>query len=650
MAAPSGIVWGDTVGGYGRIGIYVKLTNSNTVTTRLVEIWFWSKYSVSDSNNTLYYNNNATSATTSQGSKNIKTTVDSGSGWSTTNQVKIASYTAEFTRGTAAKTYWCAAKLIDVDRVGGTMTAKTSYTIPALAKYTVSYSANGGSGAPSSQTKYYGKALTLSTTKPTRTGYTFLGWSTSSTATSATWAAGGSYTTNASDTLYAVWKANTYTITYNANGGSGAPSNQNYTYASSGTITLSSTKPTKTGYTFVKWNTKSDGSGTSYNPGGTFNRYNSSTTLYAIWQINTYTVSYNANGGSGSPSSQTKTYGKDLTLSTTKPTRTGYTFQGWGTSASDTSVDYAAGGTYKANAAITLYAIWKANTYTLTLNANGGSVSQSSFTLTYNSGNYYGINAWLPVRTGYTFLGWYTSASGGTQVYNASGMCTNEGTYWKGNTCIYAGNYTLYAHWQINQYTLTVKPNGGTWNGSGTASTFTQNYNTTVSIPVPVWQGHTFTGWTLSGYGSMGTLGAAATTYTFKEGNGSLTAKWDTNDYSVLLDAYTNGGLFSDGAGVETISVEFQNKIGTLPEPVRKNYTFLGWFTSPTGGTRITGDYVVTGNVTFYAQYAIDASAYANDEGTWKPGVVFAKDTDGTMKKGHVKINDEDVWKDAFCK
>ena len=78
----------------------------------------------------------------------------------------------------------------------------------------------------------------------------------------------------------------------------------------------------------------------------------------------TYTVSYNANGGSGAPSNQTKTYDTTLTLSSTKPTRTGYTFQGWGTSSIDTSVDYAAGASYTANAAITLYAIWKANSIT----------------------------------------------------------------------------------------------------------------------------------------------------------------------------------------------------------------------------------------------------------------------------------------------
>lgn len=156
-----------------------------------------------------------------------------------------------------------------------------SVSVPSWTSYTISYNANGGSGAPGNQTKWKDQALALSSTKPTRNGYSFLGWSTSSTATTATYSAGGSYTANAGATLYAVWKANTYT------------------------------------------------------------------------------VKYNANGGSGAPGSQTKTYGKALTLSSVKPTRTNYIFKGWGASASATTVAYASGATYTANAPITLYAVWE---------------------------------------------------------------------------------------------------------------------------------------------------------------------------------------------------------------------------------------------------------------------------------------------------
>ena len=166
---------------------------------------------------------------------------------------------------------------------GGTKSASGSISISAKTSYTVTFNANGGSGAPGKQTKWHGTALTLSSAKPTRTGYSFLGWSTSSSATSATWSAGGSYTANASDTLYAVWKANTYTVSFNANGGSGAPGNQTKTYGK--TLTLSSTKPTRTNYTFKGWGTSASSTTATYQPGGSYTA-NTAIKLYAIWTLN----------------------------------------------------------------------------------------------------------------------------------------------------------------------------------------------------------------------------------------------------------------------------------------------------------------------------------------------------------------------------
>lgn len=149
-----------------------------------------------------------------------------------------------------------------------------------------------------------------------------------------------------------------YKITFNANGGSGAPSAQ--TKWKDQALTLSSTKPTKTGHSFLGWSTSSSATSATYSAGGTIPKEtNSALTLYAVWKANTYTVSYNANGGSGAPGNQTKTYGKTLTLSSTKPTRMNYNFKGWGTSASATTVAYAAGANYTANSAVTLYAIWE---------------------------------------------------------------------------------------------------------------------------------------------------------------------------------------------------------------------------------------------------------------------------------------------------
>lgn len=148
----------------------------------------------------------------------------------------------------------------------------------------------------------------------------------------------------------------TYKVTYNANGGSNAPAVQTKTYGTA--LTLTSEKPTMTGYTFKSWNTKANGTGTSYAAGASY-KINAAITLYAVWTANSYTVTYNANGGSGAPEKQTKTHGTALTLSNTEPTRTNYTFKGWGTSATTKTVSYAAGASYTNNATITLYAIWE---------------------------------------------------------------------------------------------------------------------------------------------------------------------------------------------------------------------------------------------------------------------------------------------------
>lgn len=284
MAAPSGTSWGSSVGSgtkQGRIGIYVSLSNTNTQTIVTVQVWFWSKYSVHDSSNTLYYDNEKSSASTSRGSVSIYTTVSSGSGWSQTNQQLLKTYTHTYNRGTSSSTKTCAAKLTGVEYVTGTMTVSKSYTIPALASYKITFNANGGSGAPGQQTKYYGKTLKLSSTKPTRIGYTFQGWGTSASG-SVVYASGGNYTANAADTLYAIWKANTWTVKYDANGGTGAPGDQTKTYGV--TLKLSTTMPTLTNYNFLGWGTSPDSTTVAYQAGADYTN-NAAITLYAIWEL-----------------------------------------------------------------------------------------------------------------------------------------------------------------------------------------------------------------------------------------------------------------------------------------------------------------------------------------------------------------------------
>ena len=328
-----------------------------------------------------------------------------------------------------------------------TLYAIWTANVPEPETYTVSYNANGGSGAPSAQVKTENVTLTLSSTKPTRSGYTFKGWSTSKTATSPTYYAGGSYTANASATLYAVWEQNaptTYTVSYNANGGSGAPSSQTKTH--NVTLTLSSTKPTRSGYTFLGWSTSSTATSPTYYASGSYTA-NASVTLYAVWSKNppaTYTVSFNANGGSGAPSSVTKTDGVTLYLPTTEPYRSNYEFLGWSTSSTATSPTYYAGGSFSRNANTTLYAVWEYSpeTYTVRYNANGGTGAPSSQTKTY--GVNLTLSSTIPTRSGYNFLGWSTSSTATSATYSAGGSYTaNSGA-------------TLYAVWEKANYEFSI--------------------------------------------------------------------------------------------------------------------------------------------------------------------------------------------------
>ena len=431
---------------------------------------------------------------------------------------------------------------------GSTYTSNSGRTLYAIwesnspSTYTVSYNANGGSGAPASQTKTKDVILTLSSIKPTRNGYSFMGWSTSSTATAPTYSAGGSYTDNASVTLYAVWSYNstptptpvtTYTVSYNANGGSGAPTAITKYYGEN--ITIPSTTPTRNGYTFKGWGTTINDTTPKYQPGSTYTS-NSGRTLYAIWESNspsTYTVSYNANGGSGAPASQTKTKDVILTLSSIKPTRNGYSFMGWSTSSTATAPTYSAGGSYTDNASVTLYAVWSYNstptptpvtTYTVSYNANGGSGAPASQSKT--EGTNLVLSSATPYRSGYRFLGWSTSS---TATYP---------TYYAGSTYGRDASVTLYAVWERTSsetYTIRYNANGGS--GAPSTQYKTEGIALTLSSVEPSRTGYNFLGWSTS---------STATSATYSPGdrytaNTSVTlyAVWEQTNYEFSISNLT---------------------------------------------------------------------------------------------------------------
>ena len=212
----------------------------------------------------------------------------------------------------------------------------------------------------------------MSTTEPTRDGHTFEGWNTQADGNGTSYSGGDTYMlpNSGTDTLYAQWTTvfttpETVTLTYDPQGGTGEPADQTGDAASD--VTVSTTEPTRDGYTFQGWNTQADGNGTPYSGGDTYTLPNSGTdTLYAQWQINTVTLTYDPQGGIGEPADQTGDAASDVTVSTTEPTRDGYRFTGWNTEADGSGDDCVGGDTYTLpnSGTDTLYAQWEPATTT----------------------------------------------------------------------------------------------------------------------------------------------------------------------------------------------------------------------------------------------------------------------------------------------
>ncbi len=326
------------------------------------------------------------------------------------------------------------------------------------APFTVSYNANGGSGAPGSQKKCSDITLKLSSTTPTRTGYTFNGWNTNSGGTGTNYAAGANYTANASVTLYAKWTANKYTVTLDRQGGSGGSASVQATYNAN---MPSMTKPTRTGYTFQGYYDATSGGTQYYKADGssarTWNK-TSNATLYARWTANQYTITLDPQGGAGGDATKTATFGQ-ATPTVKIPGRNGYSFGGYYTQKNGGGTQYLKPDANNTATSVrnwdiasntTLYAKWNARTYTVTFDQQGGNGGTASATATFDANM---PAATMPTRTGYTFQGYYDATSGGTLYYNADG--TSARTW---NKTVAA---TLYARWTINTYTIVYDLAGG---------------------------------------------------------------------------------------------------------------------------------------------------------------------------------------------
>ena len=282
---------------------------------------------------------------------------------------------------------------------------------------------------------------TCSIKSPTieKLGYNVVGWNTNANATTSSWNA-NTNKNNVNGTYYPIVKAKAVQVTFHRNTSAKDATTviKTFTYGKSGQK-FNDNGWTNTGHTMTGWEERQPDKVKNYNVNAEvkdtwIDSRAPKIDLYAVWSPNTYTISYNANGGSGAPTAQTKTYGTDLTLTTSTPTRSGYTFNGWNTKSDGSGTNYSAGGKFTTNANTTLYAKWKQNTFTLRYNDNMGS-GCSTKTKTITPGNKLGTLC-RPTRSGYWYFnGWYYDG----KKYTAS-------TVFNGNSDI-----TLVASWYYDE-------------------------------------------------------------------------------------------------------------------------------------------------------------------------------------------------------
>ena len=389
-----------------------------------------------------------------------------------------------------------------------------------------------------------------------------------------------------------------YTVTYNANGGSGAPAAQTFTYGVGETI--SSVVPTRTGYTFNNWNYN----GTIFTPGQRIPTTWGNFTLTAQWVDNinpTYSsvqiknmssTGYDvyvygvSDSGSGINRVQFPTWTEnagqdDIQSNWSTNTAAKGTLQSDGTTwvyrvnTTDHKNEAGAYNTHiyiydNAGNAVAASTSGNVPTVTATFNANGGGTpSPSTITKAYN--NALGT---LPTvsRAGYTFAGWWTAASGGTQISTSTIMPASGPTY--------------YAHWTLNTYSISYTMNGGSISGQATSYNVTSN---AITLPTPTKSGWTFTGW--SGTGLSGSANTTVTIPKGSTGNRSYTAHFS----KTITLTQKHGTVDTSQSYTMTDSETSHTFTLATTQSFPSGWDFLGW---TAGATPKEPDYGKTANIT----------------------------------------------------
>ena len=443
----------------------------------------------------------------------------------------------------------------------------------------VIFNANGGKGEMPAQSIRTDETVPLSSNLFTREGYAFVGWAEAQSGGSE-YSDGANYTMGAESeyTLYAVWRAIEYTISYTLNGGNVSGNPDNYTIESD---TFRIGNPVRAGYTFTGWT----GTGleepmlvVTVVQGSMGNRE-----YTATWQANLNKIIFHANGGDGVMSAQEIGTDASAQLSACTFMRPGYTFIGWATSENGAAV-YEDGDTYimGTEPEYDLYAAWELIEYSIQYMLNGGTALGNPEMFTVITPEFT-LNA--PVRDGYTFTGWSGTGIDGFSmaVTIPTGSMENR-------------EYT--ANWEANENKVIFHANGGS--GEMQPQTIKTDVSAALSENAFVYSGYTFTGWATEPEediafedGAEYFMGTAAEYH--------LYAVWTPNLNSIIFDG---NGADSGEMAVQTGYTDSEVAL-TLNSYQRRGYRFLGWATEKDGAVVYAdGERIVVGHETAMTLYA----------------------------------------------
>ena len=569
---------------------------------------------------TVRYNANAKNDTSVKGipasqSKTANVDIKLSSGVPTRNGYTFLGWN---TQANGKGTAYAAGAIYKNDQNGGTVTLYAQWT---PWKHVLHYNKNVPtsstsqtvSNMPVDQTKTFGQFMAISNLVPTRKGYTFAGWYTQSNGTGTKYNPGSNYAADQNGgtvNLYAKWTPWTYNIKYDQNVKSTSSSKTVTDMPAAQTktqeidVTLSSMTPKRNGYIFAGWSTSANGS-VEYKPGSRFTKdldsNGASITLYAVWTPWKHTIHYNSNiptnaptgttTVSNMPGDQTKTFDEKLMISSNKPTRKGYNFAGWSTSANG-NVVYQPGAEYKNDqngGTVTLYAKWTAWKHTVTYDKNVPANSKKTDVknMPGNQTKIYDQNLTLqsnvPTRTGYTFVKWTTNKDG-------TGTAYQPGSQYSYNRDSDDGTVTLYAVWTPWKYKVQYDKNVSSDSSSQTVSnmpadqTKTEEVNLTLSSNKPSRHGYIFNGWQAQINGKAVDYQPGATlSYDVDDKDGStiiLKAQWTAWKHTVHYDKNVPANSSSQTVTnmPEDQTKTFDEKLNLSTKiPKREGYNFRGW-------------------------------------------------------------------------